>query len=307
KMESLYSRTYDPETEITVTNGATQAINAAITAFVGKEDEVIVLKPAYDSYEPTIKLNGGVPVLIQLKGKDYKVDWKEVEEKINSRTRMMIINTPHNPTGTILSGQDMLELERILKGTKIILLSDEVYEHLIFDGNTHQSAALFPDLSARAVICASFGKTFHNTGWKTGYCVAPSELMAEIRKIHQFQVFCINHPMQKAYAEYLKDPENYLKLPEFYENKRDQFLELIKGSKFKAIPSSGTYFQLLDYSEITDESDTHFAERLVKEYKLATIPISVFNIDNRDNKQLRFCFAKTDETLQKASEIIHRI
>jgi methionine transaminase len=307
KIEKLYSRNYDPDTEITVTNGATQALSAAITAFVRREDEVIVLKPAYDSYEPTIKLNGGVPVLIQLKGKDYKVDWKEVEEKITSRTRMMIINTPHNPTGTILTHEDLLQLERILKDTNIILLSDEVYEHLIFDGNSHQSAALFPDLSARAVICASFGKTFHNTGWKTGYCVAPSELMAEIRKIHQFQVFCINHPMQKAYAEYLKEPEHYLQLPHFYEKKRDQFLKLIEGSKFKAKPSSGTYFQLLDYSEITNEKDTQFAERLVKEFKLATIPISVFNIDNKDNKQLRFCFAKTENTLKKASEIIHRI
>lgn len=307
KIDHLYSRSYDPDTEITVTNGATQAISAAITAFVDREDEVIVLKPAYDSYEPTIKLNGGVPVLIQLKGKDYKVDWQEVEERITAKTKMIIINTPHNPTGTILSRQDMLELERILKDTNIILLSDEVYEHLIFDGNTHQSAALFPELASRAVICASFGKTFHNTGWKTGYCVAPSELMAEIRKIHQFQVFCINHPMQKAYAQYLKDPEHYLKLPDFYEGKRNRFLELITGSRFKAVPSSGTYFQLLDYSEVTDEGDTQFAERLVKEHKLATIPISVFNINDRDNKQLRFCFAKTEETLKKASEIIHKI
>ncbi|MCM4160562.1 aminotransferase class I/II-fold pyridoxal phosphate-dependent enzyme [Antarcticibacterium flavum] len=307
KISKLYSREYDPEREITITNGATQAIYSAITAFVGKGDEVIVLKPAYDSYEPTIKLNGGVPVLIQLKGKDYKVDWQEVKDKITSRTRMMIINTPHNPTGTVLSREDMHRLEETLKGKDIILLSDEVYEHLIFDGQTHQSAALFPDLASRAIICASFGKTFHNTGWKTGYCVAPAELMAEIWKVHQFQVFCINHPMQRAYAEYLKDPENYLGLPEFYEKKRDKFLELIDGSRFKAVPSGGTYFQLLDYSEITTEADTKFAERLVSEHKLATIPISVFNIDNRDNNQLRFCFAKTVETLEKASEIIHRI
>lgn len=307
KINSLYSKSYDPAKEITITNGATQAIYSAITAFIGKGDEVIVLKPAYDSYEPTIKLNGGVPVLIQLKGKKYKVDWEEVEEKINSRTRMVIINTPHNPTGTVLSREDMLRLEEILKGTDIILLSDEVYEHLIFDGQSHQSAARFPDLASRAIICASFGKTFHNTGWKTGYCVAPVDLMAEIWKVHQFQVFCINHPMQKAYAEYLKEPKHYLELPAFYEKKRDKFLKLIQGSRFKAVPSSGTYFQLLDYSEITNEADTHFAERLVKEHNLATIPISVFNINNQDNKQLRFCFAKTEETLQKASEIIQKI
>lgn len=306
KIDSLYGRKYDANTEVTVTNGATQALNSAITAFINKGDEVIVFKPAYDSYEPSIKINGGTPVLIQLQGKDFTIDWQEVESKISSRTKMIIINTPHNPSGTVLSREDMIKLESLLKDTNIILLSDEVYEHLIYDGNQHQSAALFPDLSSRAIICASFGKTFHNTGWKTGYCVAPAELMKEIRKVHQFVVFCINHPMQRAFAEYLKDPEHYLHLNKFYQQKRDKFLSLIQNSKFKGKPSAGTYFQVLEFSEITIESDVQFAKRLITDHQLATIPVSVFNIDEKDNKQLRFCFAKTDETLERAASILNR-
>ena len=306
KINALYGKKYDTNTEITVTNGATQALNSAITAFVSKGDEVIVFKPAYDSYEPTIKINGGKPILIQLKGKDFKIDWQEVEEKISPKTRMVIINTPHNPSGTVLSREDMLKLQALLMNTNIILLSDEVYEHLIYDGKQHQSAALFPDLSSRAIICASFGKTFHNTGWKTGYCVAPSELMKEIRKVHQFVVFCINHPMQRAFAEYLKDPEHYLYLNKFYQEKRDRFLSLIQNSRFKGTPSAGTYFQVLDFSQIISEGDVDFAKRLVVEHGLATIPVSVFNIDEQDNSQLRFCFAKTDETLEKAAAILNK-
>lgn len=306
KINALYGKKYDTNTEITVTNGATQALNSAITAFVSKGDEVIVFKPAYDSYEPTIKINGGKPILIQLKGKDFKIDWQEVEEKISPKTRMVIINTPHNPSGTVLSREDMLKLQALLMNTNIILLSDEVYEHLIYDGKQHQSAALFPDLSSRAIICASFGKTFHNTGWKTGYCVAPSELMKELRKVHQFVVFCINHPMQRAFAEYLKDPEHYLYLNKFYQEKRDRFLSLIQNSRFKGTPSAGTYFQVLDFSQITSEGDVDFAKRLVIEHGLATIPVSVFNIDEQDNSQLRFCFAKTDETLEKAAAILNK-
>ena len=306
KIKNLYNRNYDPETEITVTNGATQAIYSAITAFVKKDDEVIVFKPAYDSYEPTIKLNGGIPVLVQLQGGEFKIDWEEVGRKISSRTTMLIINTPHNPTGTLLNREDMQRLQELLRNTNIILLSDEVYEHLIFDSNEHQSAALFPDLASRAIICASFGKTFHNTGWKMGYCVAPKYLMAEIRKIHQLVVFCVNHPVQRAFAEYLKSPEHYLQLGKFYQDKRDHFLDLIKNSKFTGKPSSGTYFQVLDYSAITGESAVDFSQRLVREYKLATIPVSVFNIDQKDNKQLRFCFAKTNETLEKAAMILNK-
>lgn len=304
KVEKLYNVSYDPNSEVTVTSGATEALFCAISAFVNKGDEVIVFKPAYDTYEPTVLLNGGIPVQIQLKGKEYKIDWNEVENKITSKTRMIIINTPHNPTGTILSEDDMLHLENLLKGTDIILLSDEVYEHLIFDGEKHQSASKFPKLAERAIVCASFGKTFHNTGWKTGYCVAPEYLMKEIRKIHELTTFSVNHPMQRAYAEYLKNPDNYLELSAFYQQKRDFFLEQIKGSRFSFTPSKGTYYQLLNFENITSENDVVFAERLVKEYKLAAIPVSVFNIDRKDHHQLRFCFAKTEETLTKAAKIL---
>ncbi|CAN5240942.1 pyridoxal phosphate-dependent aminotransferase [soil metagenome] len=306
KISMLYGRSYNPETEVTITNGATQAINSAITAFVKSGDEVVVFKPAYDSYEPSIKINGGIPVLIQLRGEDFKINWEEVKQKIGPKTKMLIINTPHNPSGTLMDEDDMLHLQNLLKGTNILLLSDEVYEHLIFDGKKHQSVALFPDLASRSIICASFGKTFHNTGWKTGYCVAPASIMAEIRKVHQFVVFCINHPVQRAFAQYLKNPEHYLNLSKFYEEKRDRFLQLISGSKFKGEPSKGTYFQVLNYSEITDEADVMFTKRLITDYKLAAIPVSVFNIDQKDNRQLRFCFAKTNETLEKAAEIMNR-
>ena len=307
KIKSLYGKKYNADSEITITSGATEALYCAITAFVQKEDEVIVLKPAYDTYEPTIKLNGGKPVQIQLKGDNYQVDWDEVKDAITPRTKMLIINTPHNPTGTILSEDDMLKLQNILSETNIILLSDEVYEHLIFDKLKHQSVSKFPELAERSIVCASFGKTFHNTGWKTGYCVAPEKLMQEIRKIHELTVFSVNHPMQRAYAEYLKNPENYLELSKFYQTKRDLFLNFIKDSKFTYTPSKGTYYQLLNFSEITDENDVHFAERLVKENGLAAIPVSVFNINQQDNSQLRFCFAKTDETLEKAGEILCKL
>ncbi|MDR5591508.1 methionine aminotransferase [Christiangramia sp. SM2212] len=307
KIKLLYGKSYDANTEITVTSGATEALYTAITAFVNKGDEVIVLKPAYDTYEPTIKLSGGIPIQIQLKGENYTVDWDEVRSAISSKTRMIIINTPHNPTGTILSEKDMLQLQEILSDTNVILLSDEVYEHLIFDKEQHQSASKFSELSERAIVCASFGKTFHNTGWKTGYCVAPEKLMKEIRKIHEVTVFSVNHPMQRAYAEYLKNADNYLKLSKFYQTKRDLFLNLIKDSKFTYTASKGTYYQLLNFSGITDENDVNFAERLVKEYGIASIPVSVFNINEKDNSQLRFCFAKTDDTLEMAAEILCKL
>ncbi|AWX44612.1 Methionine aminotransferase [Flagellimonas maritima] len=307
KTENLYGKSYNPESEITITAGATQVIFTAISAFVQQGDEVIVLKPAYDCYEPTIELFGGTVVPVQLNGPEFKVDWKEFESAINSDTKMVIINTPHNPSGTIWSREDMLRLQDILKGTHIILLSDEVYEHIVFDGKFHQSVSKFPDLASRSIICSSFGKTFHVTGWKIGYCVAPKVLMEEFQKVHQFNVFCINHPIQKALATYLQTPRHYLHLSSFYQEKRDYFLEAIRESRFRLTPSSGTYFQLLDYSEITNETDTDFAERLVKEHKLASIPVSVFNLNNQDNKQLRFCFAKTNDTLDRAAEILNRI
>ncbi len=307
KIESLHDKRYNPNKEITVTNGATQALFLAITAFVQPGDEVIVLKPAYDSYEPAIELNGGKPVLVQMKGENYEVDWNEVKEKVSSKTRMLIINTPHNPSGRIFSKGDMEELQNILRDTNIILLSDEVYEHIIFDEAKHYSASAFPALSERAVVCASFGKTFHNTGWKMGYCVAPAELMKEIWKVMEVNVFCVHHPTQRAFAEYLKDSKHYLQLGRFYQEKRDRFLELVKDTAFMAIPAKGTYFQLLDYSHITDEPDVDFSRRLITEYNLASIPVSVFNLDQLDQKQLRFCFAKTDETLIQAAEILKKV
>ncbi len=307
KTNSLYGSTYHPETEVTITSGATQAIFTILSAFIRPGDEVIIFKPAYDCYEPSIELFGGTIVPIQMSAPDFSIDWQEVSSKITSETKMMIINSPHNPSGSILSKKDMLILEKLLEDTNIILVSDEVYEHIIFDGAEHQSAARYPGLKARTFITASFGKTFHTTGWKMGYCLAPSALMTEFRKVHQFNVFCSNHPMQYALAEYLKTPENYLSLAAFYQEKRDLFLSLIKDSRFTFTPAGGTYFQLLNYSKITDEGDVAFAEILTKKHKIASIPVSVFNLNQRDDTVLRFCFAKKNDTLKKAAEILCRI
>ncbi|KPM31028.1 Putative aminotransferase [Croceitalea dokdonensis DOKDO 023] len=307
KIQSLYGHSYHPESEITITASATQGIFTAISAFVEPRDEVILFKPAYDCYEPAVELCGGIVVPIQLEGTEFKMDWQALKNAIGPRTKMLIINTPHNPTGTILSGADMLQLQAILRDTNIVVVSDEVYEHLVYDGQAHESVAKYQDLAARSILCASFGKTFHVTGWKMGYCAAPQNLMAEFRKIHQYVVFCVNHPMQHGVAQYLKTPEHYLGLHQFYQQKRDYFLSAIQNSRFKFKPCSGTYFQILDYPDITNEPDVAFAERLIKEYRLASIPISVFNLNNEDNKQLRFCFAKTEETLDKAAEILNKI
>src|SRR5690606_12395059 len=307
KFDLLYNSSYHPDSEITVTAGATQAIFTIISTFIRPNDEVIIFRPAYDCYDPAIELNGGKTISVQLKAPDYKVDWNEVKQKINPNTKMVIINTPQNPSGTLFSKDDMQQLEGLLKGTNIILLSDEVYEHIIFDGEKHQSACLFPELKSRSFVVASFGKTFHNTGWKMGYCCAPKELMQEFQKVHQFNIFCVNHPVQKALADYLQEPNHYLNLSEFYQQKRDLFLSLIQHSRFKIMPSKGTYFQSLDYSEITDENDVDFAKRLTAENKIASIPMSVFNVNGTDFKTLRFCFAKTDDTLKKAANILNRI
>ncbi len=307
KFDILYHSSYNPDSEITVTAGATQAIYTIISAFVRPNDEVIIFRPAYDCYEPAIELNGGKTISIQLEAPNYSVDWNEVSQKINTKTKMVIINTPQNPSGTVFSKDDMLKLQELLKGTNIILLSDEVYEHIIFDGEQHQSACLFADLKSRSFVVASFGKTFHNTGWKIGYCCAPKELMQEFQKVHQFNVFSVNHPVQKALADYLQEPNHYLELSELYQHKRDLFLSLIKDSRFNFTPSKGTYFQILDYSEITQEYDLDFAKRLTIDHKIASIPMSAFNENNLDNKVLRFCFAKTDDTLLKAAEILCKI
>jgi methionine transaminase len=298
---------YNPDSEITITAGATEALYAAISAFVRDNDEVIVFEPAYDSYSPAVLLNGGILKYANMKFPDYHVNWNEVKKLISNKTRMIIINTPHNPTGSVLKECDLIELEKITSGTDIIILSDEVYEHLIFDSIRHESVCLYPGLAARSLVVGSFGKTFHATGWKMGYCLAPENLMAEFRKTHQFIVFACNTPIQYAMAEFLADKKNYTYLNNFYQKKRDYFVGLIKGSRFKIIPCSGTYFQLLDYSEISDENETDFVVRLTKEFKIAAIPVSVFYHKSTDNKVLRFCFAKKEETMEKAANILCKI
>lgn len=307
KYEMLHNSSYHPETEITVTAGATQAIFTIVSTFVRPNDEVIIFKPAYDCYQPAVELNGGKTVSIQLNAPNYKVNWDEVKSKLTSKTKMIIINTPHNPSGTMMSESDLKTLEKITKDSNIIVLSDEVYEHITFDGLAHHSVCKFPDLKLRSFITASFGKTFHNTGWKVGYCCAPKILMDEFRKVHQFNVFSVNHPTQKGLADYMQDAETYLNLGQFYQHKRDLFLNLISDSKFTFNPSQGTYFQVLNYSKITLEADVDFAKRLTTDYGIAGIPLSVFNQNSQDDKVLRFCFAKTDDTLIKAAEILCNI
>ncbi len=307
KIHSLYGKTYHPDTEFTITAGATQAIFTAIAATIHPGDEVIVFAPAYDCYEPSVQLFGGITKAIQLAPPSFRPDWQEVADSITSKTKMIIVNSPHNPSGMLFLEEDMLQLQDLAEKHNLLIISDEVYEHIIFDGESHQSAARFEALSQRTFITASFGKTFHNTGWKMGYCVAPKPLMEEFRKVHQYNVFSVNHPIQRGLATYLQQPKHYTSLPSFYEAKRNLFLQLIQNSRFKWVPSKGTYFQLLDYSEITDEPDVQFAERLTKEHHLATIPTSVFNKDQKDFKQLRVCFAKTEETLKKAATILNSI
>ncbi|TNF71244.1 MAG: aminotransferase class I/II-fold pyridoxal phosphate-dependent enzyme [Bacteroidetes bacterium] len=307
KTSRLYGASYHPETEITLTAGATQAIYTAIASTVYAGDEVIIFKPAYDCYEPTVKAHGGIPVLLQLEGPEFKINWEAFSMALSPRTRMVIINTPHNPSGTILKETDLKKLEEILRPTNILVLSDEVYEHLVFDGNTHESACKYPGLKERSFICASFGKTFHITGWKMGYCLAPSSLMEEFRKLHEFVVFSVNHPAQRALKVYLEEPSHYEGLGAFFQKKRDLFLEAVRGSRFRYTPAEGTYFQLLEYSGISEESDLSFAEYLTRERGIASIPISVFNLERQDNRQLRFCFAKTEETLKRAGEILCRL
>ena len=307
KAFKTYGIEYNVDSEVTVTAGATQALFTAVTAFIREEDEVIIFEPAYDSYGPAVRLNGGVVKYSQLRLPDYHIDWQEVARMITHRTKMIIINTPHNPSGSILSEEDMLHLQRITKNTDIIILSDEVYEHIIFDGEMHESVCAYPELAERSLVVGSFGKTFHATGWKMGFVLAPENLMKEFRKAHQFNVFAVNTPIQHALADYMTDPENYLHLGEFYQQKRDFFTERVKGSRFKIIPSYGTYFQLLDYSAISEEKEMDFATRLITEFGLASIPVSAFYQKKDDNKILRFCFAKSEETIEKAAEILCKI
>ncbi len=307
KTEKLYGAKYNSDTEITVTAGATQAIFTAITALIREEDEVIIFTPAYDCYEPAITLAGGKPVHVELKQPDFSIDWKQVKKLINRKTRMIMLNSPHNPSGAVLSAADIKELEKLVNNTDIIILSDEVYEHIVFDGLVHESIARYPKLAERALIISSFGKTYHTTGWKLGYVVAPEAITAEFRKVHQFNVFSVNTPAQYAVAEFMKHEDRYLELNAFYQNKRDFFVKAVAGSRFKLMPAQGTYFQLLDFSAISELKDTEFADEMTAKHKLAAIPISVFYHNEPEIKLLRFCFAKGEETLEKAAAILHSL
>ena len=307
KIEGLYSIKVNPETEITITPGGTYAIYTALTTILQPGDEVIVFEPAYDSYIPNIEINGAVPVLIPLVYPDYKIDWELVKQKITPRTKLIMLNTPHNPTGAVLGTDDIVQLQVIVKGTGIFILSDEVYEHLIFDGKQHESMLRYPDLYQRSFVCFSFGKVYNCTGWKLGYCVAPPDLMKEFRKVHQFNCFSCNSPVQFALTEFLKQKENYLQLGAFLQQKRDYLKTLMQQTKFKALPSYGSYFQLYSYIDITDESEKDFAIRLTKEYGVATIPTSVFYKNGQDNKVLRFCFSKNENTLEEAANRLVKV
>ncbi|MFN4853482.1 MAG: methionine aminotransferase [Bacteroidota bacterium] len=307
KTEKLYAAKYHPESEITITAGATQAIFTAITALVKRGDEVIVIEPAYDCYVPAIELNGGIPVYIQLHHPSYTIPWDELEKLINHKTRLIILNTPGNPGTSVLVEDDIAKLQAIIEKYPVFILSDEVYEHIIFDNLPHLSMARFPLLRERSIIVSSFGKTYHTTGWKLGYCLAPHYLMTEIRKVHQFNVFAVNHPIQLALADFLEHEDQYLTLGKFYEEKRNLFVKLMQGSRFTILPSTGSYFQLLGYSAITESADKEFSRKLTIENKIASIPISVFYHDQTDHHVLRFCFAKSPETLEKAASILHRI
>ena len=305
KVENLYGSIINPETEITITPGGTYAIYTALTTVLQPGDEVIIFEPAYDSYIPNIEINGAVPVLLpitfpaDLSG-SYQINWELVKQKITSRTKMIILNSPHNPTGSILGKHDIEELRTVVRDTGIFILSDEVYEHLVFDGRQHESILRYPELLARSFVCFSFGKTYHCTGWKLGYCIAPATLMHEYRKVHQFNCFSCNSPVQVALAEFILQKDQYLELGKQMQQKKDLFEGLMKQTKFKPLPCHGSYFQLYSYRSMTDEPENDFAKRLTKEYGVTAIPTSVFYKNETDNKALRFCFAKKEDTLKEA-------
>jgi methionine aminotransferase len=301
KIERLYGHAYDPDTEITVTAGATQALMTAVLAVVHPGDEVIVLEPVYDSYVPAIRLAGGTPVPVRLRSEDYGVPWDAVRAAITPRTRALMLNSPHNPSGAVLAPADLDALEALLRDTGVLLIADEVYEHIVFDGAVHQSVARRPALAERAFVVSSFGKTFHATGWKVGYCCAPGALMDEFRKVHQFMVFSVSTPMQHALASYLEDERPYLGLPAFYQAKRDRFRAGLTGSRFRLLPCPGSYFQVADYSAISHEPEEAFARRLTTEAGVAAIPLSVFYLQPQERRVVRFCFAKANDTLDRAA------
>jgi len=307
KAERMYSINVDPDHEITVTAGATQAIYCSIAAFVRPGDEVVLLEPAYDCYRPAVEVNGGIPVIYELQPPGYKIDWNQMQSLITPATRMIIINTPHNPTGTTLKPADLLALQQLCAGTDILVLSDEVYEHLIYDEQEHQSVLRYPDLRQRSLATFSFGKTFHNTGWKIGYCIAPPALTKEFRKVHQYNTFAVHRPTQHALADYLQDASTYLSLPAFYQEKRDLLLSLLEGTAFRALPCEGTYFCNFDYSRISDMPDADFTRYLIEEHGLAAIPVSAFYASGKDERVIRLCFAKTEDTLRAAGEALSKL
>ena len=307
KVRQIYGPTFDPMTEVVVTSGATAGLFATLTTFVQPGDEVILFEPCYDSYVPVIRLSGGKPVFVSLRYPDYGVDWDEVRRAISPRTRAILVNTPHNPTGTTWSADDMRQLQSIVDGTNIILIGDEVYEHIIFDDRRHESLLRYPELRSRSVVISSFGKTFHTTGWKVGYCVGPQPLIAEVIRVHQFMTFTVHTPSQIAFAEFVKKDPAAKDLAPFYQKKRDLFLQLTAASRFRPLPCAGTYFQLFDYSAISKEKDTEIAHRLIVEHGVASIPVSAFLYKDPGGPVLRFCFAKKDETLRAAAERLVKI
>ncbi|MBS1230226.1 MAG: aminotransferase class [Proteobacteria bacterium] len=307
KIESLYGARYDGEHEITVTAGATQAIFTAIAAFVRASDEVIVFEPVYDSYVPAIETVGGKAVFAQLEFPDYKPDWSQVRALITPRTRMIIINSPHNPTGSLLDADDLAALAELTRDTDIVVLSDEVYEHIVYDGARHQSVATHPELAARSLIVSSFGKTYHITGWKIGYIYGAQALTREFRKVHQFNVFTVNTPCQLGIADYMRDASRHLGLAAFYQEKRDYFRAQLQGSRFELLPCRGTYFQVARYDAISDLPENEFAKWLTSEVGVAVIPVSAFYHDGRDDRVVRFCFAKKESTLSAAGEKLRRL
>lgn len=307
KVFGIYAAQYAPDTEITITAGATQAIYTSIAATIHEGDEVIIFEPAYDSYAPAIRVHGGVPVPIELVAPDYSINWEMVKKAVNQRTRMIMINTPHNPTGTVLSANDIRQLIRIVHGKDIIVLSDEVYEHIIFDGIRHESVLHYPELRERSMVIFSFGKTFHNTGWKIGYVLAPEYLTKELRGVHQFEVFSVNTPIQYALADFMQEHADYAEVSAMYTAKRNLFNRMLASSRFTLKPSAGTYFQLLDYGKIAQAVDMDFAQELTIKHKVAAIPLSPFYRNGTQSTVLRFCFAKQDQTLERAAEILCRI
>jgi methionine aminotransferase len=307
KVHSLYNAVVDPGSQITITPGGTYAIYTALTTVLQPGDEVIIFEPAYDSYLPNVEINGAIPVLINLQFPEYRINWEEVKKKISPRTRVIMLNSPHNPTGAVLTEEDISQLRSIVSDTRILIVSDEVYEHLIFDGMQHLSMLRYPDLMERSFVCFSFGKVYNCTGWKLGYCISSSPLMNEFRKVHQFNCFSCHSPSQVALSTFLKRKESYLSISGFMQEKRDLFQGLMRQTKFSALPSHGSYFQCYTYEKLSDEADFALSTRITKEYGVASIPVSVFYKDGTDNKVIRFCFAKKNETLEMAVERLAKL